>query len=260
VTQLARPDELDPQSVDDLVVAGERRVELAGVLNLRDVGGYPADGGQSVRWRTLLRSDALHLLDPEGAAVLGGFGLRTIVDLRTAMEAELAPSALGGLAASARVRHIPILAGDLEELPLELGAIYEFIIDHCGQAITEAISVLAAEDGLPALVHCSAGKDRTGIVVALVLALLGVPDEVIAADYALSATYLDAERTPAIGQLQASTGLGDELTKLLLSSPPELILAALARVRAVSGSVESYLRERGLSTMDVSRLREALLR
>jgi protein-tyrosine phosphatase len=58
-------------------------------------------------------------------------------------------------------------------------------------------------------VHCSAGKDRTGIVVALVLAALGVPDEVIAADYALSARYLDPERTPAIRQLQDSTGLGD---------------------------------------------------
>jgi protein-tyrosine phosphatase len=57
-------------------------------------------------------------------------------------------------------------------------------------------------------VHCSAGKDRTGIVVALVLAALGVPDEVIAADYALSARYLDPERTPAIRQLQDSTGLG----------------------------------------------------
>jgi protein-tyrosine phosphatase len=259
VTQLAHPDELDPRTVDDLVFAAGRRLELAGVFNLRDVGGYPADGGRAVRWRTLLRSDALHLLDPAGTAVLAGLGLHTIVDLRTAMEAGLAPSALGSLAASARVQHISILTGDLEELPLELAAIYEYMIDHCGAAVAEAITVLAAAGGRPALVHCSAGKDRTGIVVALILALLGVPDEVIAADYALSATYLDPERTPAIGQLQASTGLGDDLSKPLLSSTPELILDVLARVRAGSGSVEGYLLDHGLRPADVSRLREALL-
>ena len=69
-------------------------------------------------------------------------------------------------------------------------------------------------------------------MVALVLAVLGVPDQVIAADYALSAIYLDPDRTPAIGQLQASTGLGDGLTRPLLTSPPALILDALAWVRA----------------------------
>ena len=98
------------------------------------------------------------------------------------------------------------------------------MIDECGGAIADAIKVLAAPGAFPALVHCSAGKDRTGIVVALILAVLGVPDEVIAADYGLSASYLDSERTPAIGQLQASTGLGEELTRPLLSSPPALIL------------------------------------
>ena len=83
------------------------------------------------------------------------------------------------------------------------------------------MSELCAPAALPALVHCSAGKDRTGIVVALVLAALGVPDEVIAADYALSARYLDPERTPAIRQLQDSTGLGDALRLRLLASPPD---------------------------------------
>ena len=118
-----------------------------------------------------------------------------------------------------RAAHISLLTGDLQALPLELDAIYRYMIDECGDAIAAAIKVLAAADALPALVHCSAGKDRTGIVVALILAVLGVPDEVIAADYALSARYLDTERTPAIGQLQASTGLGDEPDQAAAEQP-----------------------------------------
>jgi protein-tyrosine phosphatase len=204
-----------------------------------------------------LRSDALHRLDPVGGAVLAGLELRTILDLRTQLEVDHAPSALDGLAV--RPTHISILAGDLQALPLELDAIYRYMIDECGDTIAGAIKVLSAADAFPALVHCSAGKDRTGVVVALILAVLGVPDDVIAADYGLSAGYLDAERTPAIGQLRASTGLGDDLTKPLLSSPPALILDMLARVRAAAGTVDAYLLEHGLNPADLARLRSALL-
>ena len=233
-----------------------RRIELDGTLNLRDLGGYPAASGV-VRWRTLLRSDALHMVDSAGVATMSELGLRTVVDLRTQFEADTARSALDGL--PARLEHISILSGDLQSLPLELDAIYRYMIDECGDAIAAAIKVLCAVDALPALVHCSAGKDRTGVVIALVLAVLGVPDQVIAADYALSATYLDPDRTPAIGQVQASTGLGDDLTPALLTSPPGLILDTLAWVRADSGSVDRYLLDRGLRPEDLAQLRTALI-
>jgi protein-tyrosine phosphatase len=248
---------LDARGIRELVLAPGRRLELAGVFNLRDVGGYPAAGGRTTRWRALLRSDALHRLDPVGGAVLAGLGLRTVLDLRTEAEAELAPSALDGLAD--RRTHISLLAGDLAALPLELDAIYRYMIDQCGDTIGAAIKVLADGGAFPALVHCSAGKDRTGIVVALILAVLGVPDELIAADYELSARYLDSESTPAIAQLQASTGLGAELTQPLLSSPGPLILDVLAWARESGGSVDGYLLDRGLTAADLDRLRAALL-
>ena len=249
---------LDAADVQDLILADGRRLELNGLFNLRDLGGYPGADGRSVRWRTLLRSDALHRLDGAGGVVLAGLGLQTVLDLRTQAEAETAPSAIDGV--PARLTHISILTGDLQALPLELDAIYRYVIDECSGAIADAIKVLAAPGAFPALVHCSAGKDRTGIVIALILAVLGVPDEVIAADYGLSASYLDSECTPAIGQLQASTGLGQDLTRPLLSSPPELILQVLARVRSAGGgTVEGYLQGHGLSPADLDQLRAALL-
>ena len=241
-----------------------RRIELTGVLNLRDVGGYPVAGGGSVRWRTLFRSDALHRLDAAGAAALAGLGIKTVVDLRTRAEACLAPSPVGG-----RVIHLPLLP-DFEVLPaptvpespgsgLDLSTIYRYFVDECGDNITTAVMELTSDDAFPALVHCSAGKDRTGVVIALILAVLGVPEEIIAADYAFSATCLDSEQTPAISQLQASTGLGDELTSEMLASPPELILEVLDRVTAAAGSAEGYLRAHGLTGAALTGLRAALI-
>jgi len=247
----------EASAIEALTTADGRHIELPGVLNLRDLGNYPAAGGGSVRWRALLRSDALHQLDPGGLAVLAGLDLRTVLDLRTQPETLAAPSMLDGLAA--RVTHVSILRGDLQALPLELDAIYRYMVGECADAIAEAIKALCTVGAFPALVHCSAGKDRTGIVIALVLAVLGVPDEVIAADYALSARYLDPDRTPAIGQLQASTGLGDRLTRPLLISPPALILDVLSWVRAASGSVEGYLLDHGLAQAELDQLRAGLI-
>jgi protein-tyrosine phosphatase len=173
------------------------------------------------------------------------------------MEVDVAPSALAGVTAA--TTHISLLTGDLQALPLELDAVYRYIIDACGKTVGEAIKLLCAPDAFPALVHCSAGKDRTGIVIALILAVLGVPDEVIAADYGLSGGYLDQENTAVIGQVKASTGLGESLTNELLASPPALIARVLANVRASWGSVDEYLLDHGLTAADLASLRAALV-
>lgn len=244
-----------PARVADLVTAEDRRIDLPGLFNLRDLGGYPTPNG-IVPWRTLFRSDALNQLDGAGIAAVAALGLRTIVDLRTHVETEIAPSPLDQFAA--RHSHVSILGGDMQSLPLALDAIYRYVVDQCGEAIADAIRPLCAAQAFPALVHCSAGKDRTGIVIGMILALVGVPDEVIAADYAVSASYLDPLHSPAIGQLQAGTGLGDKLTSELLTSPPQLILDVLARARAAHGSVGGYLRAHGLKLADLAALRAAL--
>ena len=248
-----------PTPADEVGLAGEnaRRIALPGTLNLRDLGGYPTSDGGTVRWRTLLRSDALHRLDDTGRATLAGIGLRTVVDLRTDEEAAQAPSALDGT--GARVFRVPLFrAEDLGDLPPALAAIYRHMIDDRGAAIAEAVGRLSPGGALPGLIHCSAGKDGTGLVVALVLELIGVPDEIIAADYALSAGNLDADAAQVMSRIQAISG-GHGVDLGLLGSPPELIIEALARVRDHAGSVAGYLFRHGLTQPAIESLRRTLV-
>ncbi len=236
----------------------DRRIRLPGTTNLRDLGGYPAAGGGTVRWRTLLRSDALHRLDDSGRAVLAGLGLRTVIDLRTGEEVKATPSALDGT--GAQTFHVPMFdAGAIGRLPPELAAIYRYMIDDCGTAIAEAVGRLCAGHALPGLIHCTAGKDRTGLVAAVVLEVIGVPDEIIAADYALSDAYLDPGAARAIGRIRAISGVGRWLDLGALGAQPRVIHEALARIRARSGTVTGYLLRNGLARRDIEALRGALV-
>jgi protein-tyrosine phosphatase len=247
------------REIQDIALAHGRHLRVDGTHNLRDVGGYPAHAGRSVAWRTLFRSDSLHRLDSQGVAWLAGLGLRTIVDLRADIEVEQRPGAVAGL--PARLVRAPIVR-DPTGLPRLTGLSdeYRYMIDECGAAIGAAVRELCVPGALPALVHCAAGQDRTGIVIALVLAMLGVPDELIGADYSLSSVYLDPDSTALIGRLKSS-GPGDNVTAELLSSPAGLILNVLAWARAAGGgSVSGYLTAHGVGAPDLAALRSALVR
>lgn len=234
------------EGIGGYIGAGGRRIALAGTLNLRDLGGYPAGDGGTVRWRTLLRSDALNRLDEAGRAELAALGLRTVIDLRTDEEARDAPSALDP--AGVQIVRLPLFTADaIAALPPDLTAVYRYVIDERGPAIAAAIGRLGREGALPGLVHCSAGKDRTGLVAAFILGALGVPDDVIASDYALSAGYLDPGAAAVITRIQAIGGAASRLSLSVLGSPPELILGALARARQQAGTIPGYLQRHGLT-------------
>jgi protein-tyrosine phosphatase len=250
---------LTEREIQDIAMTSGRRLRMSGIYNLRDVGGYPTQAGGSVAWRTLFRSGSLHRLDRQGVAGLAALDLRTIVDLRADMEVEERPSGVAGL--SARTVRAPIVRDPAGLPPLAgLAAEYRYMIDDCGDSIGAAVGELCAPGALPALVHCAAGADRTGIVIALVLAVLGVPDELIEADYSLSSVYLDADSTAAIGRLKAADPAGNVAPELLLS-PAGLILNVLAWASAAGGgSVSGYLTAHGVGALDLAALRSALVR
>jgi protein-tyrosine phosphatase len=247
------------REIQDRALADGRHLRLDGTYNLRDVGGYPTNAGGSVAWRTLFRSDSLHRLNSHGLAGLARLNLRTIVDLRADVEVEQRPSGLAGL--PARIVRAPIVRDPAGLPPLtDLDAEYRYMIDECGDPIGAAVRELCAAGALPALVHCAAGQDRTGIVIALVLAVLGVADELIGADYSLSLLYLDPDNTAVPGRLKA-TGPGDNVTAELLSSQASPILNVLAWARAAGGgSVSGYLIAHGVGAPHLAALRSALVR
>ncbi|HYK33248.1 MAG TPA: tyrosine-protein phosphatase [Streptosporangiaceae bacterium] len=246
--------------IRDLARDGGPRIPVEGTLNFRDVGGYPVDGGGAIRRRTLYRSDALHKVEAAGSDMLAGLDLRTVVDLRTIEELLIAQSPLADFAdRGTRTIHLSLVGPDFSELPPELDGVYSFFVDRRGQAIAAAIKHLTSPGALPGLVHCTAGKDRTGVVIAFTLAAVGVPDQVIAADYALSSMYLVAEQTAVIGQISAASGLDEQLMQTLMASPPELMTRTLARAREQAGSITGYLRSNGLTDADLAALRTALV-
>ena len=230
-----------------------RHLPLRGTYNVRDVGGYPADGG-AVRWRTLLRADALHLLDDAGRAELAGLGLRTVIDLREDVELETAPDALDGVGAT--ILRNPVFGQRFFDLPADLQGIYDVMVEDCGPTLAAAVAELCEPGALPALVHCTAGKDRTGLVIALTLSVAGVADDEIVADYVLSNTYLGSE---SVDHLRAASGLGEGFRPTFRYCGPELILGALDRIRAEHGGVVEYLLAHGLTEAQLSALRATLV-
>jgi protein-tyrosine phosphatase len=246
--------------IREIAADGERHIPIEGTLNFRDAGGYPVEGGGRIAWRTLFRSDALHRVDETGAEMISQLGIKTVLDLRVIEELLIAESPLADFAdRGIRTVHMSLVGDDFSELPPELDGVYAFMVNRRGPAIGAAIKHLASPGALPGLVHCTAGKDRTGIVTAFTLSALGVPDEIIAADYALSSVYLIADQIAVIGQISADTGLGEQLTEALMASPPELIVRVLDRARAQAGSVAGYLAANGVTEADLDALRAVLV-
>ncbi len=239
-----------------------RRIELEGCYNFRDLGGYPTEDGARVRWRLLFRSDALHHLTPADVSrMLGEFAIGEIVDLRSS--GELRSEGRGLLAAeSARFHHVPLFDAALPDdtqqaVEYSLADRYFLMAEHAREPIARVIKTLA-DSTAPAVYHCAAGKDRTGVVSAILLALLGVCDELIVADYAASQEKLDE----IIDRLLASEGYQGMLEALppeTLHAEPETMVSLLERIRARYGSMHGYARGIGVSDESIQRLRERLL-
>jgi protein-tyrosine phosphatase len=242
----------------------QREIPLDGCFNFRDIGGFTTVDGRAVRWRTLFRADGLHRLSDADFAQLRGIGIATVIDLRTAEELRVR-GRVGAIGTEMSFHHLPILEAlpdasviDSWRDPVALGRHYAEMAEQGAAAIAEALAVLTDPAAYPAVFHCAAGKDRTGILAALVLGLLGVPDATIVADYAASRPAM--ERMMAY-LLETYPDGRDELERrasTMLASEPAAMHQFLASLRGKYGSLELFAAAIGVTSAPAF-LRSALL-
>ena len=252
---------MDPASA--LEPAPERHISLSGPVNFRDLGGYDTTDGRRVRWRRLFRSDSLSPVTVDDARVLTeDLGLVAVVDLRRGREVER--DGRGGLADVAlHYHHVPLINdSDLESdrsWERTLHELYTHMLAQSAGAVSEALTVIASEAAEhPTVFHCTAGKDRTGIVAALVLALLGVSDEDIVADYALTQHVMPEmiERYPRRALRDSD---GPRFPSAVLRAEAETMRQTLAVLAGEYGSAVGWAESAALDPAVITKLQTALL-
>jgi protein tyrosine/serine phosphatase len=238
-----------------------RNLGFSATYNFRDVGGYIGLDGREVRWRRLFRSDALHRLGEADASAFAALGVRTVIDLRRPFEIEK----YGRIADRYGLdyRNVVVDHVDWEEVehPSDvdherwLADRYLNFAEDGRDGLLGALRVIADPGRAPVIVHCMAGKDRTGTVCALTLALLGVSDEDIASDYALTTSAMK----PLTDYLLEKNPEAVRGNEHMFDSPPGAMLTFLDDLRALHGSVEGFAREIGLTDAEIASMRTHLL-
>jgi protein-tyrosine phosphatase len=260
-------------------VVSVRRLPLEGASNFRDLGGYRTADGQYVRWGLVYRSGYLVNLTRKDSAYLNTLGIRLVCDVRSDGERTRAPDPEQWTGNTIELLSVPIgpnrdgtlSAEDLRKRVAKINAETKDSIRGYDYAITDASQYgkifhrIAAGD-LPAVEHCTSGKDRTGVFSAVLLTALGVPRETVLQDYLLTTQYMlgpdSIERTTA--DLQKIFGLSEppdtDTVKAIMTTKPETLQATFDSINKTYGSFDNYLRE-GLkiSDSDLASLRERLL-
>lgn len=256
---------LDSPSLDSRSL--DRHLPFSTVSNFRDLGGYPAAGGRSVRWRTVFRADGLNRLGSDDLARLGDLGVRTVLDLRTLVELEERGRIGTSPELSIGYHHLPVIAttwdrvawDELPDGPRFLADRYLDMVEEGGVALGRALHILADPRSLPLVFHCAAGKDRTGVLAALTLSVLGVADDVIAHDYGLS--RLSSAALAQQWRARSSEGADamDDWPPAFLDSPDEAMRLFLDGLRDRYGSTADYAASVGVDIVAIEALRAHLL-
>ena len=225
------------------------------VKNMRDIGGYVCDGG-STRYGVVLRSDQLCGLTKEEMDVLIGRGLTDVIDLRSDGERNMFPNDF--TSHESVELHTVKLSHDADEFQFSphdyscMGEMYRMMLDANAHQYTRMLGVIADAKGL-SIVHCMVGKDRTGIICALLLLLLGVNEYDVVADYQVSMTYLHSH---VMGTYMSDN---PEMPQYLARSDPENMWMLINYLKEKYVSAENYLKIHGLHDRQFSKLRQRMV-
>ncbi len=252
----------------------ERRLKLDGPVNFRDLGGYETADGRSVRWGCVYRSDSLESLTASDIARVEELGVRLVCDLRRDEERATAPSRflghpdvqiehlpIGGIAAETKNMAGRMMRGEIPEVSVDtMAEVYLRILDLHPDSFGEVVRRAADPSSLPMVVHCTAGKDRTGVACALLLGTLGVDEEMIAADYELTTGFHSEAKIAEVRPQLEAAGIEFAKVEAYWAAPRAVMAAALAGIRARWGGIEDYLLgPAGLSPEALDKLRLNLL-
>lgn len=244
----------------------QRRLNFDGIENLRDLGGYTTAHGRQTRWRSFLRANHFQAWTTQAQQALIEYGVKVVIDLRAPSELESMPNTF---ASSSQVTYLnlPLMPRELYigttfqtlintmQDPYEM---YVFMLEECKTPIGEIFTAIATHNTQTTLFHCHAGKDRTGIVAALLLSLAGVDDEVIAQEYALTGEYLSEGITRE--RLQAQDR-GEDMNRfdLLASTPKQSMQTTLDYLRDHYTDAPTYLQTCGVSDTHLDVLRTLIV-
>lgn len=241
-----------PPTEDSQAVSAGRWVTVDGQTNFRDIGGYPTADGRRVRYGLIYRSD-------EGrggslAYAAAALGLATILDLRASDERLGDGNGHDGQATRSQRLHVPLFEAIAPSWSSPTDLMADAIADRYLEMLNAGahqfaaiLGHLASPDCLPAVVHCVAGRDRTGIVVTCLLSILGVSDDIVADDYALSPPMrLNPEQVTSVGAE-------------VFAVDRRVALGFLARIRAIHGSAELLARKQGVTDEQLALLYERLV-
>lgn len=256
-----------PHGRGPAVVAADRRVPFEGVTNFRDLGGYRTRDGGRLRWGRVFRADSLHGLTEADLALYERLGLRAVYDLRSESERNERPNPVSSLQHTITGRpqgSLPdyLIANGIGDADGEqlLETVYVGMLDHSAAQIGRLYEGLAGDGGLPAVFHCHAGKDRTGVVAALLLEALGVERADILDDYELTSRYRLRVHQEWTFERLLKSGLAPEVAAGVLSTPRWAMERALAHLDEHYGGIDAFLTgPAGMSADAVETLRRRLV-
>lgn len=242
----------------------EREIAFEECFNFRDLGGYATSDDRRIKWRRLFRSDHFAYLTARDCQRMErDLGIATVLDLRDPVRASQSPAKL-----SVKCVNLPLLSDEaVARMQPKIAEVSPrtFMRDIRHEAtaaiLADIFSLLADESSYPLVFHCMTGKDRTGMVAALVLGVLGVADEDIARDYAITEPNMAGhiERLRKQGRLPADSSFTAEFPRSFFETPPEAMLSLLQEVRERHGSIRGYVTSCGVDATTLAGLERALL-